>query len=388
MNMRLLIWVLLLSSHWALGQKTIQFFPGNFEAALEKAKATDKLVFIDTYADWCGPCKMMEKQVFTDSTIYRFFNENFINVKLDVETDSGGEIAGNYDVRVLPTLLFLNPLGEVVHKGIGYLEVAPFLKLAKTALDPDQRLYEMQQRFSKGERSPAFLLQLKENLEVLLEDSRPVNLAFLNSQEDWNSDQARKIIFQEVDEPDTDLFQYLITHKADFEGQFGQETVDGKILYLLNPKWPGAIASPDSLRALKTVFTNAFPKQDAAKLFEESKLSYLLYHTEPLQYANAADDYLKRYYPDTADYWHTFAESLANFTTEEPVLELALAWAQKANQIEKNTLHQTTMASIYYKLGKTKQARKAAQKAIKLSQFGAATTDEAQRILDLTTTEK
>ena len=55
----------------------IRFFEGTLKEALAKAKKEGKFVFFDAYASWCGPCKTMENEVFTDSAVGAYFNEKF-----------------------------------------------------------------------------------------------------------------------------------------------------------------------------------------------------------------------------------------------------------------------------------------------------------------------
>ena len=59
-------------------QDGIEFFKGTWEEALAEAKAQDKIIFMDAYAVWCGPCKRMAATVFTDKKVGKFYNENFI----------------------------------------------------------------------------------------------------------------------------------------------------------------------------------------------------------------------------------------------------------------------------------------------------------------------
>lgn len=67
--------------------KGIQFTQLEWKKILNKASKDEKLIFIDCYTTWCGPCKLMAKNVFTDSEVGHFFNEHFINVKLDMEKE-------------------------------------------------------------------------------------------------------------------------------------------------------------------------------------------------------------------------------------------------------------------------------------------------------------
>ena len=71
-------------------QQGIVFFEGTYEAALEKAKQENRLVFIDCYADWCGPCFKMAKEVFTIKRVGDFFNQHFISLKCNMEKNGAG----------------------------------------------------------------------------------------------------------------------------------------------------------------------------------------------------------------------------------------------------------------------------------------------------------
>lgn len=82
----------------------------------DQAKAQKKLVFVDAYATWCAPCKLMDREVFTDKNAAKFFNDNFISYKLNVEKNNGETVKLLYSIDVLPTLLFLDADGNVLKK--------------------------------------------------------------------------------------------------------------------------------------------------------------------------------------------------------------------------------------------------------------------------------
>ena len=100
----------------------------------DKAKDEGKLIFLDLYATWCAPCKMMDKDVFTDKQIGNLFNDNFINLKIDGEKGNGPNIVALYGVTVYPTLLFLDHNGRVVERKEGAAFHTELEKLANNAI--------------------------------------------------------------------------------------------------------------------------------------------------------------------------------------------------------------------------------------------------------------
>lgn len=113
----------------------IDFFHGTYQEALEKAKSENKIVFIDAYAVWCGPCRWMDANTFKDKEVSEFFNANFINLKLDAEKGNGREFASKYRVTAYPTFFFLRPDGSVVKKVMGAYPPDMFLSEGNSALE-------------------------------------------------------------------------------------------------------------------------------------------------------------------------------------------------------------------------------------------------------------
>jgi len=100
----------------------------------DAAKDQGKLIFVDLYATWCQPCKMMDKDVFTDRQIGKLFNENFINLKIDGEKGNGPNIIALYGVTVYPTLLFLDEKGRVLERKEGAAYHTELEDMANNAL--------------------------------------------------------------------------------------------------------------------------------------------------------------------------------------------------------------------------------------------------------------
>ena len=130
--------------------KGIKFEKGlSWSQVKEKAKKENKYIFLDAFTTWCGPCKMMSTEIFTQPGVGEFFNKNFINVavQLDVTALDSQEvkswygdaaaIRNFYQIDSYPAYLFFNPRAELVHSIYGAIPVAEeFIRVSKEAFNP------------------------------------------------------------------------------------------------------------------------------------------------------------------------------------------------------------------------------------------------------------
>ena len=114
--------------------KGIQFFKGTFAQALAKAKSEGKPLFVDFYAVWCGPCKKMEKQIFTQPEVGEYFNKHFVAVQLDAEKSENVDAAKTYKVEAFPTLGIFDGEGKALSINVGYMNAQELMAMAKTAV--------------------------------------------------------------------------------------------------------------------------------------------------------------------------------------------------------------------------------------------------------------
>ena len=113
--------LLALVSVMAFGQagEGVKFEKGTLKEALAKAGKENKLVFVDVYAVWCGPCQYMAGKVFPQKAVGDYFNANFVNIKFDAEKGEGIDIARQYGVTGYPTFLLLNDEGYELGRIVG-----------------------------------------------------------------------------------------------------------------------------------------------------------------------------------------------------------------------------------------------------------------------------
>lgn len=177
-----------------MGQdKGIQFIEDKpWQELLTQAGKDNKLIFLDCYTTWCGPCKAMAKEVFPLPEVGDFMNANFINTKFDMEKGEGIELNKKYKKFIpgYPTYLLINAKGEVVHQVAGYNAAEKFITKIKDGLQ--ERTWIMYaQKYEAGQRDWAFVRTYLELLEsafqseqikqVVAETMPRINQSVLNS---------------------------------------------------------------------------------------------------------------------------------------------------------------------------------------------------------------
>ena len=137
----------------------------SFDEALKVAAKENKLVFIDFYTDWCGPCKKMAKDVFPQKMVGDFMNAKFVNLKLNAEKE-GRELATRYKVNAYPTFIVLDSEGKVVTDLKGSMDGQTFIQKLGGKLNPEMTPERLAERYKQGERTPelinAYALNLME----------------------------------------------------------------------------------------------------------------------------------------------------------------------------------------------------------------------------------
>lgn len=144
-----------LAQHILVGQEAgISFDVHTFAEAMEKAKAENKLVFMDCYTTWCGPCRMMAARVFTQQKVGDYFNEHFVSLKMDMEKGEGITLGKKYGVTAYPTMLILDTQGNVMHTMVGSRSAEELIKEAREHSDPTKGYAVSKAAYEAGERTP------------------------------------------------------------------------------------------------------------------------------------------------------------------------------------------------------------------------------------------
>ncbi len=130
MKRLLLLLVLVLGS--AAAQAQVKFETKSTDAVREMAVKTGKLVFIDLYASWCPPCRMMERQVFSRKDVGEFMDQRFVAAKYDVDKTTGRELMKKYGEGSIPLYLVFDTQGEVLGRIQGATDAETFMENLRT----------------------------------------------------------------------------------------------------------------------------------------------------------------------------------------------------------------------------------------------------------------
>ncbi len=350
-------------STFAFSQGSIDFQKSSFKEILAKAKQEKKLVFLDAYASWCGPCKMMERNIFPLAAVKDYFNANFINASFDMEKGEGREIAMKYGVRSYPTYLFLNGDGEVVSKNYGYMDEQPFLQIAKDANNPKLKNASYRELFEQGESDPAFLLnmmQLYADSDFELAKKASERYFQVKKNQSLTRDELGMLLYflKSVDEPN---YQVFVERKDEIGNLMSPETYkqfDSNIRL-------SAVMEKSLDHNTKKInddyfYQNAIPlvgKEDAETALNRMKVVYYPTVNDFTEYEKAALQYYKN--PDNFDPEELLqpAYIFSQQITNPASLKKAQEWAEK-NVMKSETSENTyILAALYAKTGNKEGAK-------------------------------
>jgi thioredoxin-related protein len=211
-------------------QEGIKFETGlSWQDVQKKATAESKLIFIDCYATWCGPCKFMDQEIYSRNEVGNFFNSHFINVKMQMDKLSNDsstikdwytvadQMAKDYTVNSYPTYLFFSSDGKIVHKAVGTSATGEgFIGKAKDALDPSHQYFTLMANWYSHRQDSVYLtygimaaiaasegksekVLADQYFECIKDQTNKINLALLERLNISESDIGFQIYLQNVD---------------------------------------------------------------------------------------------------------------------------------------------------------------------------------------------
>jgi len=356
----------------------------SWQQVLAKAKAEHKYIFVDCYTTWCGPCKYMTAQIFPQETMGRFFNSNFINVKVQLDKtpddnehvkswyEDAAMIEKEYKIRSYPTFLYFSPDGKIVHRTLGSTETAAeFIARSEKALNPATQYYTQLDKYNKGNNKP--------------EDLHAMAIAAMDADDGPNATKISR--------------EYLATQKnlltADnirFMNDFTHSSKDtGFTIFMKQSKAVDAVLGEGKATArVKDIITNeeVYAKLrgnavDWASIEKQVQEKYPQYATEVVTMGKVRYSMVKKDWPmfqtNVMAYMKQFGSNASPAMLNEfawavfencqdmTCVTEALEWSKRSIKDQEEPMYMDTYANILYKLGKKNEAIAMEEKAVKLS---------------------
>lgn len=363
----------------------IKFEESNFTAVLAKAKKENKLVFIDAYTTWCGPCKLMAKNIFPQKTVGDYYNSHFINAKIDMEKGEGIEIAKKYNVKAFPTYLFVDGNGELVHRTLGYVEENDFIQFAKDAGDPGKRLTALKQKFEDGEKDPEFLKNLASlTMYNDAEFAGRVMERYFSSKKELDREDVQMLL-SVAQNPDSPMYKIFQAKKDEISKIITPEKYEAidkniKISSVFKKSYNAQSKTWDDNYFL-TEAQKFLSKEEAEKILKKAQASRALRDKDFAKYEKLTLELNQDTSALSSEELNSLAWNFFENVSNKASLEKALVWAQESVKKDENFANTDTLANLYNKTGDKKNAKLWAEKSIELAKKTGQDSSDTEKLL-------
>lgn len=348
------ILLLLLGATGSLFAQGIEFNHGNWTEVKAQAKKENKLIFLDFYTVWCAPCKKMAMEVFPLPEAGAFFNEHFINVKVDAEKGEGIMLANTFKPSGYPTLVFTDAEGKQVYRTTGAETAQELIKHGKIALNPQADYELLKDKYVKNELDKAelfrylLIIKAKGNARVVNEVfDRYFGLIHTADK------QAFELIKEYVSHSNSSAFKYLQLHRKEFNRRSGKAEVDAFIKKILLGELSAQFFYYDKHEPIDRYQAAKSKLKAQVPLTEKEELqidkSYYSQVKDEDHYIKVAELLVKKYSYNNDEELSMILGEAYSIKKEQNLLKFK-KWAEMAIALKDNSLNYLGLAMIYDRL--------------------------------------
>lgn len=371
--------------------RSIEFNHAAWQEVIAKAGKENKAIFVDAYTTWCGPCKFMAANVFTNDTVADFFNGNFVSAKIDMEKGEGVELAKKWEVKAYPSFLFFDPKGELMHRACGSMSNNAFIEVGKDALNPEKQLMAKKKLIESGKADNAIKREYINALAAAcMSYTRELSEYFaeqkdaeLSSRDNWN------LIFSFANDFNSKEFNYLIDNKTTFSNLYTKDSVENKIENVYSSSLNKLAYKGEDEKFQKAV--GALRKSGIAnseKIILVAQITGFKQKKDWNNFALTTLAFADKYAVTNPAKLNAMAWDFYENVDDKKMLEHAVKWAKQSTDIKAEYANTDTYAAVLYKAGNMKEAKVQAEKAIELAKKENADFKETQALLDKLNKEK
>lgn len=344
----------------------IEFFHGTWEEAVLKAKTEDKLIFVDAFTTWCGPCKNMAANTFPDPEVGKLFNQNFISMKIDMEKEMGLEFRKKHDVTAYPSLFFLDYDEVEVLKSVGGRSPADLIKTAESVLEKYDKSSKYEAAYKSGNRSFQLVYDYVAALNKSKKPSVKIANEYINDQKDLTTPENLKFILEAASQVDCHCFELLEKYKSQISKETSDEVVLEKIRIACANTVQRAVEfeSPELIALATDAMKRNIPSE--AEMFHiKSDIQFALSLHDITNIQELVNTYVKKFIKNDPASLNQLALDLNKYAPDQKVcLDLAITLAEKAAKDE-DAKYIATYATLVNKSGNRQEAIRILDEAIK-----------------------
>ncbi len=379
---RFIIFIFLFSISLSSYAQGIEFVHVKWQEAMEMAKEQDKLLFVDSYAEWCGPCKRMAKNEFVKEDVGAIYNENFINLKLDMESKNGRTFDSKYPVSAYPTMFFLDGEGNVVKKIKGGQKGEQLIAMAKQALKGHDTSGKYKEQYDTGDRSYDVVYSYVDALSKSGKQSLRISNMYLQSNPEITEEQRLRFYHVAAVDADSGIFDKMVENKAAIIALVGAESFDKKVKSACKSTLKKAIEYET-----ETLLEEAVLKSSAltvgAKIFGLStRMNYAKSMKNSSMYATTAKDLSKIYLKGDVEKMNDIILTIHGiFGADHDMLKLGKDLSKKYFKKAKSVNSALAYSKTLMLLDDYKGAKKVLEKGVKNAEKAGDTSKSLEMML-------
>lgn len=368
----------------------------------KRARLEKKFIFIDCYTTWCGPCKLMDKEVYPKKSVGDYMNAHFISVKVQMDTSAldkddvrkwyadANKIAVDYDIKSYPSYLFFSHEGKLVHRAVGAIRDTDFIKVASNTFDENKQYCTLLERYKQGARDftkMRYLAGIAKSIgdqQTADEIAREYVRGYLNK----NVDQL--LLKRNIDfiltylrllTSDDNTFKYCYVNGSKVDSALNNKGISQSIVdYVITKEeinqtlWKDGqpLTQTPPWDSLAQILKKKYDDYCAERNLLNAKLRWYGYKQDWSELTQLNVEKIKRFGLDTAGFPakselnNMIYNVIFQHSNDQDILKQGIKWMEILLSVQYDGINIDTYANLLYKIGQRQEAIDLEKKALSL----------------------